>query len=223
MNRMIYIAYGSYEQAKEKLTASSKPLDALLLTGFDLYLETSPRQWIRAVDLPKNHPANIMLSQSGFKAGLTDANGQTFTILNAFNEEHRKLAAQHGLYINVPYTPNKREELLKRLETIKAQLHEWSEIEQLKQQIETLQQKLRTLPSLLEEKQETWDAAVNQTLTVADLLEELVKASGVSTTQLEFQEAVKRAKKEAALESAIDESLLLNPDLIRSLKELAVS
>ena len=219
--RYVTVAYG--DVSRVQLKASSKPQDALVQLGFDVYLEVAPKRWVKAVDLPQGHPAFINFCQGSYKAGLTDANGQTFTILNAYNPEHRALAAREGLIIANPISEQKREALIEKLEKIKTQLHEWTEIEQLKQQIETLQQKLRNLPSLPEEKQETWDAAVNQTLTVADLLEELVKTSGMSTAQREFQKAVKRAKKEAALESAIEESLLLNPDLIRSLKELAVS
>ncbi len=218
--RYVTVAYG--DVSRVQLKASSKPQDALVQLGFDVYLEITPKRWVRAVDLPQGHPAFINFSQGSYKAGIVDSNGRMFTILNAYNPEHKALAAREGLIIANPISEQKREALIEKLENIKAQLREWTEITELKQQIETLQQKLRNLPSL-EEKQKTWDGTINQTLTLASMLEELVKASGMSTAQREFQEAVKRAKKEAALESAIEESLLLNPDLIRSLKELAVS
>jgi hypothetical protein len=107
--RCVYVAYG--DVSKVQLKAGAKPLDAMLHTGFDLYVEVAPKQWMRAIDLPSGHSALLNLSAGVYKAGLTDANGQTFTVLNAFNPEHRALAAEQGLYINMPYTPNKREEV----------------------------------------------------------------------------------------------------------------
>jgi hypothetical protein len=83
--RYVYVAYG--DVSKVQLKAGAKPLDAMLHTGFDLYVEVAPRQWVRAVDLPSGHPALLNLSSGTLKAGLTDANGQTFTILNAFNPD----------------------------------------------------------------------------------------------------------------------------------------
>ncbi|MGB9671721.1 MAG: hypothetical protein ACPL0C_02920 [Candidatus Bathyarchaeales archaeon] len=221
MNRMIYVAYGNYEQAKEKLTASAKPLDALLLTGFDVYLEVAPKRWMRAVDLAdSHHPAWVNFKQGSYKAWLVDSQGQVFTILNAFNDEHRKLAAQHGLYIRVPCTPNKREELLKRLENIKAQLREWIEIEQFKQQIQTLQQKLKSLPEEPTEQQKAWDGVVNETLSLADALEELSKLMlETGFERKAFREAVEKAKREAAFETSLEESLFLNPKLLSELRK----
>ncbi len=229
--RMVYVAYGNYEEARQKLTSAAKPFDALRLTGFDLYLEISPRQWIRAVDLPKNHPANIMLSQGGFKAGLTDANGQTFTILNAFSEEHRKLAAQHGLYINVPYTSDKREELLKRLENIREQLEtmHFQKITTLLGRIDKIKARLEILKGLelvekefnqKEKAQAVWDGAVNDVLSLADALEELSKLMPNTGYEREaFQQALARAKREAAFETSLEESLFLNPKLLSELRK----
>jgi DNA repair exonuclease SbcCD ATPase subunit len=205
-------------------------LEALLYTGFDLYVEVAPKQWVRAVDLPDDHPANVNLSAGAYKAGLTDANGQTFTILNAFNPTHRQLAAKEGLYINMPYNPNKREELLKALENIRESLQVLSEsrflelqnrIDKIKERLGILKE-LKALEKQIDEKakaQAVWDSTVND---AANMLEEAVKLSNMifptNYEKLAFQEAVKRAKREAALEAAIQESLLLNPELLRDLR-----
>jgi hypothetical protein len=228
--RCIYVSYG--DVSKIQLKPSAKPLDALLYTGFDLYVEVAPKQWVRAVDLPENHPANVNLSAGAYKAGLTDANGQTFTILNAFNPTHRQLAAKEGLYINMPYNPNKREELLKALENIRESLQVLSEsrflelqnrIDKIKTRLEVLKG-IRSLEKEIAEReklQATWDSTVND---AADMLEKVVELSNTifptKYEKLAFQEAVKRAKREAALETAIEESLLLNPSLLRGLKQM---
>jgi hypothetical protein len=227
--RMVYVAYGDI--SKIQLKASAKPLDVLLYTGFDLYVEVAPKQWMRAVDLPSEHPALLNLSAGAYKAGLMDANGQTFTILNAYNPEHRALAAREGLFINVPYNPDKREELLKALESIRESLRTLTEsrflelqnrIEKIKERLGILKE-LKALEREVEERakaQSVWDSTVND---AAHLLDKVVELSNTifptNYEKLAFQEAVKRAKREAALETAIEESILLNPERLRELRE----
>jgi len=57
----------------------------------------------------------------------------------------------------------------------------------------------------------------------AHLLDKVVELSNTifptNYEKLAFQEAVKRAKREAALETAIKESVLLNPELLKELRE----
>jgi thiamine kinase-like enzyme len=212
------------------MKASAKPLDALLHTGFDLYVEVAPKQWVRAVDLPDDHPANVNLSAGAYKAGLTDANGQQITILNAFNPEHRALASREGLHIAVPYSEDKREEILKTLEKIREELQVLTEsrfidlqnrINRIKTRLEVLKG-IRSLEREIAEKeklQATWDSTVND---AADMLEKVVELSSeifpTGYERLAFKQAVQKAKKEAALETAIEESLLLNPSLLRDLR-----
>jgi len=226
--RCVYIAYG--DVSKIQLKPSAKPLDALLYTGFDLYVEVAPKQWVRAVDLPSGHPALLNLSAGALKAGLIDANGQQITILNAFNPEHRALASREGLHIAVPYSEDKREEILKALDNIRESLKVLSEsrflelqnrIDKIKTRLEVLKG-IRSLEKEIAEReklQATWDSTVND---VADMLDKVVELSNmIFPTQYEklaFQEAVKRAKREAVLEAAIEESLLLNPELLRNLR-----
>jgi DNA repair exonuclease SbcCD ATPase subunit len=226
--RCIYVAYG--DVSKIQLKPSAKPLDALLYTGFDLYVEVAPKQWVRAVDLPENHPANVNLSAGAYKAGLVDANGQQITILNAFNPEHRALASREGLHIAVPYSEDKREEILKTLEKIREELQTLTEsrfmdlrnrIDKIKTRLEVLKG-IHSLEKEIAEKeklQAKWDSTIND---AANMLEEAVKLSNMifptNYEKLAFQEAVKRAKREAALEAAIQESLLLNPELLRDLR-----
>jgi hypothetical protein len=226
--RCVYIAYG--DVSKIQLKPNAKPLDALLYTGFDLYVEVAPKQWVRAVDLPENHPANVNLSAGAYKSGLIDANGQQITILNAFNPEHRALASREGLHIAVPYSEDKRKELLETLDKIREELQILTEsrfidlqnrINELKTRLEVLKG-IRSLEKEIAEKeklQATWDSTVND---AADMLEKVVELSSeifpTKYEKLAFQEAVKRAKREAALETAIEESLLLNPSLLRDLR-----
>ena len=226
--RYVYVAYGNV--SKIQMKASAKPLDALLHTGFDLYVEVAPKQWVRAVDLPDDHPANVNLSAGAYKAGLTDANGQQITILNAFNPEHRALASREGLHIAVPYSEDKREEILKTLEKIREELQVLTEsrfidlqnrINRIKTRLEVLKG-IRSLEREIAEKeklQATWDSTVND---AADMLEKVVELSSeifpTGYERLAFKQAVQKAKKEAALETAIEESLLLNPSLLRDLR-----
>jgi hypothetical protein len=226
--RYVYVAYGDI--SKIQMKASAKPLDALLHTGFDLYVEVAPKQWVRAIDLPSNHPANVNLQAGAYKAGLMDANGQTFTVLNAYNPEHRALAAREGLFINVPYNPDKRKELLETLEKIREELQTLTEsrfidlqnrIDKIKERLGILKD-IKALESQIEARekmQATWDSTVND---AADMLEKVVELSNeifpTKYEKLAFQEAVKRAKREAVLEAAIQESLLLNPSLLRDLR-----
>jgi len=230
--RAVYISYG--DVTKVPLKPSAKPLDALLQTGFDLYLEVSPKRWARAVDLPDNHPANVNFKAGAYKTGLTDANGQTFTILNAYNPEHRKLAAEQGLFINVPYSPDKREEILKTLEKIREELQTLTEsrfidlqnrIDRLKARLEVLKG-IHSLEKEIAEKeklQATWDSTINETVSLTEALERAVELSNmVFPTRYEqwaTRQAIQKAKKEAALEEGIESSILLNPERLKELRE----
>jgi hypothetical protein len=202
------------------MKASAKPLDALLHTGFDLYIETAPRHWVRAIDLPSGHPALLNLSAGALKAGL-DANGQTFTILNAFNPTHRQLAAKEGLYINMPYTPDKSEEVEQTIQKILDKLEDVVQLKELKALADNIEKRLKKLQKTEEpkEKQPIWDGVVNGTLSLADALEKAVELMpDTGYERLAFKQAVEKAKKEAALETAAEESILLNPELLKDLR-----
>jgi hypothetical protein len=220
--RMVYVAYG--DVSKVQLKTGATPQDALVQLGFDLYVETAPKQWMRAIDLPSNHPANVNLKAGAYKAGLTDADGQTFTILNAYNPEHRALAAREGLHIGLPYTERKHEELERNIQKILDELEEMVQFKELKALAGNIENALKGLKKTEEakEKQALWDSAVNETLTLSERLEKIAELfsefSPTGYEKLAFQEAVKRAKREAALETAIEESTLLNPELLRDLR-----
>jgi len=230
--RMVYVAYGDI--SKIQLKATAKPLDALLYTGFDLYVEVAPKQWVRAVDLPENHPANVNLSAGAYKAGLIDANGQQITILNAFNPEHRALASREGLHIAVPYSEDKRKELLKALENIRESLRTLTEsrflelqnrIEKIKERLGILKE-LKALENEVEERakaQSLWDSAVNETLSLTEALEKVVELSNmVFPTRYEqwaARQAIEKAKKEVVLKEGIESSILLNPERLKELRE----
>jgi hypothetical protein len=230
--RAVYVAYG--DVSKVPLKPSAKPLDALLQTGFDLYLEVSPKRWARAVDLPDNHPANVNFKAGAYKTGLTDANGQTFTVLNAFNPEHRALAAREGLFINIPFSEDKRKELLETLQKIKDELQVLTEsrflelqgrIDKIKQRLGILKE-LKALEREVEERakaQSLWDGTINETLSLTEALEKVVELSNmVFPTRYEqwaARQAIEKAKKEAALEEGIESSILLNPERLKELRE----
>jgi len=99
-------------------------------------------------------------------------------------------------------------ELQNRIDKIKERLGILKDIKALESQIEAR-----------EKMQATWDSTVND---AAHLLDKVVELSNmIFPTNYEkrtFQEAVKRAKREAALETAIEESVLLNPELLRDLR-----
>jgi hypothetical protein len=213
--RMVYVAYG--DVSRVQLKASAKPLDALLQTGFDLYVEVAPKQWMRAVDLPHGHPALTNLSAGSYKAGLTDASGQTFTILNAYNPEHKKLAAQEGLYIDVPYTEQKHEEVEQAIQKILGALEVAVEFEELKVLVDQLKKLEKTEEP--EEKQRSWDTVVNDTLTLTDALEKVASLMPSNYEKLNLQEAIKKAKREVALEESIESSILTNPRLWKDLRQ----
>jgi hypothetical protein len=217
--RCIYVSYG--DVSKIQLKPSAKPLDALLQTGFDLYVEVAPKQWMRAVDLPSNHPANVNLQAGAYKAGLMDANGQTFTILNAYNPEHKKLAAQEGLYIDVPYTQQKHEQLEQNIQKVLDELEQQIEFKELKALADNIEKRLKRLQKTekTKEKQPMWDGVVNDTLSLADALEKAVELTpDTGYERLAFKQAVEKAKKEVALETAVQESVLLNPELLKDLR-----
>ena len=227
--RYVYVAYG--DVSKVQLKASAKPLDALLCTGCDLFLEIGPKRWVRAVDLPEGHPALVNLSAGALKAGLIDANGQTFTILNAYNPEHRRLAAREGLFINVPFNEDKLKELLKTLENIRESLQVLTEsrlldlqnrIDKIKERLGILKD-LKAVESQIEAKekaQAVWDSAVND---AAHLLDKIVALSSElfpsRYEQWALRQAIEKAKKEAAFEEAIEESVLLNPQRLKELRQ----
>ncbi|MEM2281883.1 MAG: hypothetical protein QXZ68_07895, partial [Candidatus Bathyarchaeia archaeon] len=194
MRRYVYVAYGDI--GKVQLSASAKPLDALLFTGFDLYLEVSPKKWVRAADLPKEHPVWAEMKAGAFKAGLVDGEGRAFTILNAYSEADRKIAAQHGLIINSPYDEEKRQKLLEILQTVKSKI-DTLKLEQLISDVSELLERIKKLHlEPPKKKQSSWDGAVNKTLTVADMLENLIKAASPETSSYEkarFKEAVEKA------------------------------
>ena len=227
--RYVYVAYG--DVSKIQLKASAKPLDALLHTGFDLYVEVAPKQWARAVDLPNNHPALVNLNSGALKAGLIDAEGQTFTILNAYNPEHRRLAAREGLYINMPFNEDKLKELLKTLENIRESLQILTEnrlidlqnrVDKIKERLGILKD-LKSLEMEIDAKtkaQATWDATIND---AAQLLDRIVALSNElfpsRYEQWAAKQTIEKAKREAILETAIEESILLNPEKLRELRQ----
>jgi len=230
--RYVYVAYG--DVSKVQLKAGAKPLDAMLHTGFDLYVEVAPKQWVRAVDLPENHPANVNLSAGAYKAGLIDANGQQITILNAFNPEHRALASREGLHIAVPYSEGKREEILKMLEKIREELQTLTESRfmDLQKRIDKIKTRLEVLKGIhslekeiaeREKLQATWDGIINESLNLAEALEKAVELCDmVFPTRYEqwaVKQAIQKAKKEAALEEGIESSILLNPERLKELRE----
>ena len=228
MLRMIYVSYGDI--GKVQLKASGKPMDALLQTGFDVYLETAPKQWARAVDLPDNHPATINFEANAYKAGLQDANGETFTVLNALNPMHRQLAAGEGLYIAVPYSEDKREELLKRIDNIRRGLESVTErklnylqsrVSNIKKRLDLLEN-LQALQKQVDEKakaQALWDSSLNDAFSLADILEKAVQLSPNRYDRQALNEAVSKAKSEAAMETKVEESLLLNAALLKTMRE----
>jgi hypothetical protein len=220
--RAIYVAYG--DVSKVPLKANAKPLDALLQTGFDLYLEISPKRWARAVDLPDNHSANVNFKAGAYRTGITDATGQTFTILNAYNPEHRALAAREGLFIGLPYTEQKHEELEQNIQKILDELEEAVQFKELKALANNIEKRLKRLEKTerSQEKQALWDSAVNETLSLTEALERAVELSNmVFPTRYEqwaARQAIQKARKEAALEEKIESSILLNPERFKELR-----
>jgi len=208
---------------------------AMLIYGGDVWVELEPRKWARLCDLPESHPANQLWGKGGLQAAIfIDGSGQQITRLNAYNPEHRKLAAEQGLFINIPFSEDKRKELLETLQKIKDELQVLTEsrflelqgrIDKIKQRLGILKE-LKALEREVEERakaQSLWDSAVNETLSLTEALERAIELSNMvfptNYDKLAFQEAVKRAKREAALETAIEESILLNPERLRELRE----
>jgi len=226
--RKVLVSYG--DASKVKLTSKGDIFDALKQVGFDEYVEIAPKRWIRTVDLPSDHPANVNLRAGAYKAGLIDDDGKPILVLNAFNPTHRAIASREGLHIAVPYSEDKRKELLETLDKIREELQTLTEsrfidlqnrIDKIKQRLGILKE-LKALEREVEEKakaQSVWDSTVND---AAHLLDKIVELSNTifptNYEKLAFQEAVKRAKREAALETAIEESVLLNPELLRDLR-----
>ncbi|MEM3726715.1 MAG: hypothetical protein QXN95_02035 [Candidatus Bathyarchaeia archaeon] len=219
----MYVAYGPID--KVQLSASAKPLDALLHTGFDLFVEIGPRHWVRAIDLPDSHPALVQMKMGGLQAGLIDANGQKIQILNACSPEHRQLAAREGLIINSPYTEEKRQALLAALAKIRrelrlialskrvAKIQAVLDIEKEIEEIETLLKKERP-------QQPAWDNVTNKTLNVLDTIADLIPTN---FERFQLQEAIRKAKKEAQLEALTEESLLANPEKLNEIRKMLLA
>jgi hypothetical protein len=226
--RKVLVSYG--DTSKVKLTSKGDIFDALKQVGFDEYVEIAPKRWIRTVDLPSDHPANVNLRAGIYKAGLIDDDGKPILVLNALNPTHRAIASREGLHIAVPYSEDKRKELLETLDKIREELQTLTEsrfidlqnrIDKIKERLGILKE-LKALEREVEERakaQSVWDSTVND---AADLLDKVVELSNTifptNYEKLAFQEAVKRAKREAALETAIEKSLLLNPELLKDLR-----
>ena len=226
--RTVYVSYGDIN--KVQLKASAKPLDALLHTGFDLYVETSPKKWSRLVDLPEDHPVNVNFQIGSYKAGLTSADGQVFTVLNAQNPVHRKLAADEGLYIAMPFSPDKREELLKRINNIQRGLDALTDkkLTDLQSRVEKIKERLGILTDLkklekqADEKakaQALWDSSLNDAFSLAETLENAVRLMPNRYDRQVLNEAVAKAKNEVVLETKVAESLLLNAQLLKGMRE----
>jgi hypothetical protein len=206
---------------------------AMLIYGGDIWVELEPRKWARLCDLPESHPANQLLAKGGLQAFI-NGSGQQITRLNAYNEAHRKLAAEQGLFISVPFSEDKRKELLETLQKIKEELQILNEsrflelqgrIEKIKERLGILKE-LKALEKQIDEKakaQSLWDSTVNETLSLTEALERAVELSNmVFPTRYEqwaARQAIQKAKKEAILEEKIESSILLNPERLRELRE----
>ena len=207
---------------------------AMLIYGGDVWVELEPRKWARLCDLPSSHPANQLLARGGLQAAVfIDGSGQQITRLNAYNEAHRKLAAEQGLFISVPFSEDKRKELLETLQKIKEELQILSEsrflelqgrVEKVKERLSLLKD-LKALENEIEERakaQSVWDSVVNDSLSLANALEKAVELSNeVFPTKFEqwaARQAIRKAKKEAILEEGIESSILLNPERLRELR-----
>jgi hypothetical protein len=200
---------------------------AMLIYGGDIWVELEPRKWARLCDLPSTHPANQLWGKGGLQAAVfIDGSGQQITRLNAYCEEHRKLAAREGVFISVPFSEDKRKQLIETLEKIKDELRILTESRflDLQNRIDKIKERLSLLRDIkmvekeIEEKakaQAVWDSVVNDSLSLADVLEKAVKLSNeVFPTKFEqwaLRQAIQKAKKEAVMEATIEESLLLNP------------
>jgi hypothetical protein len=207
---------------------------AMLIYGGDVWVELEPRKWARLCDLPSSHPANQLMARGGLQAAIfIDGSGQQITRLNAYNEAHRKLAAEQGLFISVPFSEDKRKELLETLQKIKEELQILSEsrflelqgrIEKIKERLSLLKD-LKALENEIEERakaQSLWDSAVNETVSLTEALERAIELSNmVFPTRYEqwaTRQAVQKAKREAILEEKIESSILLNPERFKELR-----
>jgi hypothetical protein len=70
--------------------------------------------------------------------------------LNAYNEAHRKLAAEQGLFISVPFSEDKRKQLIETLEKIKEELQILNESRflELQGRIEKIKERLGIIKEL---------------------------------------------------------------------------
>ena len=207
---------------------------AMLIYGGDVWVELEPRKWARLCDLPSSHPANQLMARGGLQAAIfIDDSGQQITRLNAYNEAHRKLAAEQGLFISVPFSEDKRKQLIETLEKIKEELQILNEsrflelqgrIEKIKERLSLLKN-LKALENEIEERakaQSLWDSAVNETVSLTEALERAIELSNmVFPTRYEqwaTRQAVQKAKREAILEEKIESSVLLNPKRLKKLR-----
>jgi sugar-specific transcriptional regulator TrmB len=95
------------------------------------------------------------------------------------------------------------------------------QLKELKALADNIEKRLKKLQKTEEpkEKQPIWDGVVNDTLSLADALEKAVELMpDTGYERLAFKQAVEKAKKEAALETAAEESILLNPELLKDLR-----
>jgi len=221
--RYIEIIYGPVENKH-----------AMLIYGGDVWVEVEPRKWARLCDLPESHPANQLLAKGGLQTAVfIDGSGQQITRLNAYNPEHRKIAAEQGLFISVPFSEDKRKELLETLQKIKDELQVLTEsrflelqgrIEKIKERLSLLKN-LKALENEIEKAkaQSLWDSTVNETLSLTEALERAIELSNmVFPTRYEqwaARQAIQKAKKEAILEEKIESSILLNPERFKELRE----
>jgi len=218
----------------EVIYGPTEDKNAMLIYGGDIWVELQPRKWARLCDLPSTHPAVQLMAKGGLQAAIfIDGNGQQITRLNAYNPEHRQLAAKEGLFISVPYSEDKRRELIETLVKIKNELKTITESRflELQERIEKIKQRLSLLKDLkaleneIEEKakaQATWDSAVNESLSLTEALEKVVELSSMlfpsRYEQWAVRQAIAEAKREAAREETIKSSILLNPERLRELR-----
>jgi len=207
---------------------------AMLIYGGDVWVEVEPRKWARLCDLPSTHPVVQLMAKGGLQAAVfIDGNGQQITRLNAYNEQHRALAAKEGLHISVPFNEDKRRELIETLVKIKNELQTITESRflELQERIEKIKERLSFLKELkgleneIEAKakaQSLWDGAVNESLSLTEALEKIIKISNElfpsRYEQWAIRQAIEKAEKEAALEAAAEESILLNPERLKELR-----
>lgn len=199
---------------------------AMLIYGGDVWVELQPRKWIRFCDLPSTHPAVQLMAKGGLQAAIfIDGNGQQITRLNAYNEQHRALAAKEGLFINVPYSEDKKALLEQTIQKVLDELEQAVQLKELKILADSIEKRLKKLEETerSQEKQALWDSTVNETLSLTEALEKAVELSNMifptKYEQWAFQQSIKQAKHEAIIESLSEQSILANPELLKQLRQ----